>query len=443
MPEYIKQGDGTFSSLTKQQKEAIGLLSIGTFLEYFDLMLYIHMAVLLNELFFPKTDPHTASLLTAFAFCSISIFRPVGAVIFGYIGDHFGRKSTVVITTLMMAASCFTMAILPTYAEIGYTASVIMIICRIIQGMSVMSEIVCAELYLTESIAPPARYPAVALTSVFTSLGGMFALAVAFIMTTFVLNWRYAFWIGSGIAMVGAVARTRLRETPEFADAKRRIANSFEQANVDIKKLQDNPIIQEKVNKITLLSLFAIQCAAPVCFYLTYIHMGIVLKENFGYTPEQVIQQNLIVSVVNIVSVIILTILSYYIYPLKILKVRVAIFIAFILFYPYLLDHATSGFHILLIQSFIGLFKLGDTPAVPILYKHFPVFKRFTMTGLSAAFSRILTYMITSFGLIYLTEYFGNAGLLVILIPTAIGFIFGLLHFEKLEKATIKSSGYN
>ena len=55
-------------SLTREQKEAVGLLSIGTFLEYFDLMLFVHMAVLLNDLFFPKTDPFTASLLAAFAF---------------------------------------------------------------------------------------------------------------------------------------------------------------------------------------------------------------------------------------------------------------------------------------------------------------------------------------------------------------------------------------
>ena len=59
--------------LTRKQKEAVGLLSVGTFLEYFDLMLYVHMAVLLNELFFPKTDPFTASLLSAFSFCSILV----------------------------------------------------------------------------------------------------------------------------------------------------------------------------------------------------------------------------------------------------------------------------------------------------------------------------------------------------------------------------------
>lgn len=62
-------------SLTREQKEAVGLLSVGTFLEYFDLMLYVHMAVLLNELFFPKTDPFTASLLAAFSFCSMYLLR--------------------------------------------------------------------------------------------------------------------------------------------------------------------------------------------------------------------------------------------------------------------------------------------------------------------------------------------------------------------------------
>ena len=81
-------------SLTREQKEAVGLLSIGTFLEYFDLMLFVHMAVLLNELFFPKTDPFTGSLLSAFAFCSTYLLRPFGALIFGYIGDNIGLSAT-------------------------------------------------------------------------------------------------------------------------------------------------------------------------------------------------------------------------------------------------------------------------------------------------------------------------------------------------------------
>lgn len=90
-------------SLTREQKEAVGLLSIGTFLEYFDVMLYVHMAVLLNELFFPETDPLTTRLIAALSFSSVFILRPFGAIIFGYIGDNFGRKLTVIITTTLMA----------------------------------------------------------------------------------------------------------------------------------------------------------------------------------------------------------------------------------------------------------------------------------------------------------------------------------------------------
>ena len=103
----------------ENQKSAIGLLSVGTFLEYFDLMLYIHMAALLNELFFEPASPLSTSLLTAFAFCSTYVLRPFGALLFGWIGDNIGRRETVIITTLMMAFSCFIVAILPTYAQIG------------------------------------------------------------------------------------------------------------------------------------------------------------------------------------------------------------------------------------------------------------------------------------------------------------------------------------
>lgn len=76
-------------SLTKEQKEAVGLLSIGTFLEYFDLMIYVHMAVLLNELFFPKADTNTAAIYSASAFCSTFVFRPFGALVFGWMGDKY------------------------------------------------------------------------------------------------------------------------------------------------------------------------------------------------------------------------------------------------------------------------------------------------------------------------------------------------------------------
>jgi MHS family proline/betaine transporter-like MFS transporter len=151
------------NNLSGEQKEVVVLMSIGTFLEYFDLMLFVHMSVVLNELFFPKTDPFTASLLSAFAFCSTFIFKPLGALLFGYIGDKIGRKHTVIMTTMIMAISCLIMANVGTYAQIGITASWVITICRALQGMSSIGETIGAELYVLETIRRPYQYVAVGL----------------------------------------------------------------------------------------------------------------------------------------------------------------------------------------------------------------------------------------------------------------------------------------
>jgi MFS family permease len=286
----------TQTSLTGEQKWAILLLSAGTFLEYFDLMLYVHMAVLLNELFFPKTDPFTASLISAFAFCSTYVLRPIGALIFGWIGDNWGRKYSVVITTSLMSASCLTMAMLPTYEQIGITAAWCVTICRIVQGMSSMGELVGAQIYLTEFIKPPFQYPAVELTTIASRVGSSAALAIAAFAMPTNFGWRVAFFIGAVIAVIGAVARRTLRETPVFADAKRRTENN-------IKKMSDNEdykktaIWNEKPRIKTLLSNFALVSTWPIWFYTIYMYSSNLLKNRFHYSAEQVINHNLPVSI--------------------------------------------------------------------------------------------------------------------------------------------------
>jgi MFS transporter, MHS family, proline/betaine transporter len=426
----------TLSSLSREKKEAIGLLSIGTFLEYFDLLLYVHMAVLLNALFFPKTDPHTTALLAAFAFCSSYVLRPLGALIFGYLGDNIGRKSTVVITTTMMSLSCFTMANLPTYDQIGITAAYIVTICRIVQGMATMGEVIGADLYITELTKPPIQYPAVTLIAVFGVLGGTVALGVASLVTSFGLNWRSAFWLGTLVAVIGAVARTRLRETPDFADAKRRVKNAVIKAKHDPNLLNKSAIWSEKVNNKTALSLFFIECSWPVCFYFAYMYCGNILKVTFHFSPEAIIHQNFIVSMIQLFSWLIVAYLSYVIHPLKILRMRLVIFLFFVALCPYMLNNITSPYQIMAIQAFIAVFGFMGTPAVPIFYKHLPIFRRFTYATFSYALSRAFVYVVTSFGLVYLSTFFGNYVVLVVMIPTAAAFIYALHHFETLEKAT-------
>ena len=429
-----------FSSLRREQKEAIGLLQIGTFLEYFDLLLYVHMTVFLNDLFFPKTDPHTAAIFSALAFCSTFVFRPFGALIFGYLGDTIGRKTTVIITTMMMALSCAVMAVLPTYAQIGISAAWIVTLCRMVQGLSSIGEVVGAEIYLTEIIKPPANNPIVASLMVFSTLGGTAALLLATFVTSYGFNWRNAFWFGACIALVGSVARIRLRETPEFADMKRRVKNAIEESNhYGLKKAAEllkstNPIWKEKVSYKTSLALLSIHCGVPVCFYFSYIHCGGILKTQFGYTSEQVIQQNLLISIIQLLTYTFLAVLSYKIHPLKILRAKIFFFAPFVVLCPYLLENLHSSFDLFLLQVFSITFMLTDVPAAAILIKNIPIFKRFTYTSFLYALSRAIIYVITSFGLVYLTDWFSHYGLWVIMVPITSIFIWGLHHFENLEK---------
>lgn len=411
-------------SITKEQRTIIATLSFGTFLEYFDLMLYVHTSIILNDLFFPKTSTLNPYFLSSIAFCSVFIFRPIGAIVLGYIGDTVGRKTTIFISTIMTAISCIIIANLPTYDQIGITATVILTLCRLIQGISSVGESVGAEIYLTETMSPPEQYPGVALVTIFAALGGIVALCIACFIVSFNFNWRIAFWIGAGIAIAGSIVRSNFKETADFIDKK---THQYE-----------NDTLSNNGNKAAALAFFLIQCAYPACFYLVYIHCGDVLKQSFGYTNNEVIYQNLVVSVIQILGFIFLATISYKIHPLKIVKARLIIFLLFIFIVPYLLSHANSPVIILLVQSLVVLFWLGDSPATPIFLKHFSTLKRFTYASLVFAFSRALMYVGSSLSLVYVIENCGYWILSLLMAMISIGFWIGFRYFERLEKSQMK-----
>ncbi|MDP4708421.1 MAG: MFS transporter [Rickettsiaceae bacterium] len=428
------------SKLDAKTKESIFLLQIGTFLEYFDLMLFVHMAVILNELFFPQYDPFTTSLLSAFAFCSTFAFKPIGALLFGYIGDKVGRKHTVVITTMIMAISCLIMANVPTYAQIGITASWVITICRALQGMSCIGESVGAELYTAEMIKPPLRYRAVGLIGFAGVVGMVASLIVARIVLGLEISWRIIFWIGALIALIGSVARVTLRESPEFSDAKRKMQQALlASKNNGLSKAANlllplNRYIDEKVCQKTSLAYFMVFCGWPFCFYFSYVYCGGILKNQFSYTKEALINHNLIVSLFNLVGLFIFIWLTKRIHPLVILKWKLVVYIPFICIVPWLLSNATSATTIFVIQVFGVVFGNSTIPAKAIFLMHFPVFKRFRYASFITAMSHILLYIITSFGLVYAVSYFGNYGILFISLPATTCFFLGILYFIKLEK---------
>jgi MHS family proline/betaine transporter-like MFS transporter len=416
--------------LDKYQREAIGLLQIGTFLEYFDLMLYVHMAVVLNGLFFPPMDPKAEMAMSAMTFSSIYLLRPIGALIFGYIGDTIGRKSTIVLTTGLMAVSCIVIATLPTYSDIGIAATWVFVICRMLQGISSMGEIVGSEIYATELVQPPRRYFAVTSVDIYTRVGGLVALCVTWYVTNIAGNWRIAFWIGSCIAVVGSIARIRLRETPEFSNHLKMIkeVRSTEKAEGLARK-----VLKDIRNKKSMAFLFLLQ-PYQVSFYVAYIYFNQLLKNSYGLSSQAIITHNLKTSLASVVFTLFLL---WACTKWNVLKINLCKHIAFCIIFIvslFLFNTKMTYIEISIIQACFICIGMSLLPADALVINHFNITTRFTTVSLIWATSRIVAHLVFVAALVWLTERIGFNAVGVVFTPLILMYFYGLHYFWKLEQ---------
>ncbi len=200
---------------------------IGTTIEFFDFYIYATAAVLVfPKLFFPPGDPASA-VLQSFATFALAFFaRPIGSALFGHFGDRVGRKATLVAALLTMGISTVLVGLLPTYAQIGIAAPLLLALLRFGQGLGLGGEWGGAVLLATEN-APPGRH---ALYGMFPQLGapiGFLCSSGTFLLLTTCLSdrelfswgWRIPFIASSLLVLVGLYVRLRLSETPAFRRA--------------------------------------------------------------------------------------------------------------------------------------------------------------------------------------------------------------------------------
>jgi len=198
----------------------------GTFLEFYDFTLFGYLAVIIGSLFFPHTNT-TTMLLYYFAVFGVGfIMRPIGALVFGWLGDtSFGRRNTLMLTITLMGIVSLGMGLLPTYAEIGVWATVLLVTFRLLQGFSLGGEF-GGGIALTSEFAPKERrgyFVSIAqlAQSGLLSTGLLYALTVYMSKAAFAsYGWRLLFIFGVLIAVVGFYIRTKLTETPEFERIK-------------------------------------------------------------------------------------------------------------------------------------------------------------------------------------------------------------------------------
>jgi MHS family proline/betaine transporter-like MFS transporter len=424
------------NKLTKQQKHATAVLSIGTFLEYFDLYLYIHMSFLMDQIFFPPGSSNNW-FLSKLALCTNFIFRPVGAIILGWLGDNFGRKSTIFISTTATSACCLVTYYLPTYEQIGIMAAYILTGCRIVQSMLSSAEVQGARVYLMETSETTTKQCFLSsLVNCFTNFGRFAAVVIANIFIHMGGNsWRTAYLVGAIVALLGAYARSSLKETPEFADAKRRLNNSAAELNSNLRS--SHPLLKDKLDKKDAFYLFILKCGEALGVYYIYSYCAQALR-NLGLPNDECINYATYASTANIIRGIVFMLLIFYFNPLKIIKFTTHGAPIFFILVPLLLQNFTSPSVIFFSQIALLIFIISDYPASPIIYKRFPVLQRFTSVLMISALSRAITWPVCAYGISFLTQkhLFGHYGLYAIFLPMSVLSIMAVRHFIKANKKT-------
>lgn len=214
--------DEPISAPTSVRTIAAG--AIGNVIEWYDFSLYGYMAVVISQLFFPHDNALVSLIATYGVFAAGFIMRPLGAFVFGHLGDRLGRKPVLVISVLMMVMPTILLGLLPTYAQWGVWAAVALVAIRMIQGLSVGGEFSGSATYLAETASPNRRGFAASWANI-GSLTGMLLGAATPAITMAVLSesqvqdwgWRIPFLLGGLIGIVALLLRRGLPE-PEPGD---------------------------------------------------------------------------------------------------------------------------------------------------------------------------------------------------------------------------------
>ncbi len=202
-----------------KHRKIIGISVLGTMLEFYDFTLYAIFISTFSQYFFPETS-QIASLLAAFgAFAAGFIMRPVGGILFGYLGDKHGRRNALSLSILLMGIPCLIMGLLPSYASAGIISPILLFLCRMIQGLSSGGEFTGAAIFALEHVEKKSPGLAGSLVSVSGGVGALCAIGASYLVTFSGQTeaWRIPFIIGGLISLVGVWLRRRLEETPVFS----------------------------------------------------------------------------------------------------------------------------------------------------------------------------------------------------------------------------------
>jgi len=272
--------------------------SAGTAFEWYDFFIFGNLASVISKVFFAGLEP-TQGLIAALAlFAAAFAFRPLGALIFGVVGDRLGRKGAFLVAVSLMGGATFLIGLLPTYAQAGTTGPILLIVLRILQGIALGGEYGGAAIYVAEHAPNSKRGASTGWIQSSASFGLLAALLVIVATRTYMgeddfntWGWRIPFLASAVLLVISLWMRAKLSESPEF----QRIRDEGDIAKAPLREAFGT----KKNLKKVFVAFFGIMCAQGAVWYFTFFYMQVFLEKLVGL-PSQT--KDLLLIVMTVVS---------------------------------------------------------------------------------------------------------------------------------------------
>lgn len=266
-------------------------------LEWYDYALYGLLTPIISKLFFPAGNETAALIATFGIFAAGFAMRPIGAIVFGYIGDKFGRKASLIISVILMAVPTACIGLLPTYAQIGVLAPILLTVIRLLQGLSLGGEFSGSIAFVVEHAPEKHRGVAGSTAMVSMALGILAGSAVATALSMLLTpeqfetwGWRVPFFIGVLAGGVALYIRHNVEESPRYLQAKAEGA------------LSKRPLRDVfKAHKAELAQAIGIYMLVTVPFYILVVFMITFMATMLHHPQSHALLANSIVMVVLLI----------------------------------------------------------------------------------------------------------------------------------------------
>ena len=276
--------------LTRNDYKTLSLSALGGALEFYDFIIFVFFATVVGKLFFPADMPDWLRLMQTFGiFAAGYLARPLGGIVMAHFGDLLGRKKMFTLSIFMMAVPTLIMGLLPTYAQIGLWAPILLLLMRVIQGAAIGGEVPGAWVFVSEHV--PARHVGYAcgtLTSGLTAgilLGSLVATLINSIYSMSEVvdyAWRIPFLLGGVFGLMSVYLRRWLHETPVFAELQQR------------KELADEiplrAVLRDHRGAIVVSMLLTWLLSAGIVVVI--LMTPTVLQTVYGFSPSVALQAN-------------------------------------------------------------------------------------------------------------------------------------------------------